>query len=589
MPLTHGLKSVNALARRVWISWPLVLSVGAWAILFGPSLAAHVLNSSDPLLFNDDVRQQVWPFFRYYNPGSFPDDFIGTYYLHAFFPIGYRAVFTVLACLADPASVSKVVPYVCLTVTVIACALAARRLGGAAAFFATGALCLSSYLPLDRMAGGLPRAFGLPIVALGLYALVAGRPRLMAGAVILGAAFYPPAAVAPGIAMLVWFFAMPFDTRVAPATASLKTRLGIVAGTAACSALLLLPSALGGRAYGRLITPSDIAVYPEAGPDGRYFPGDRAPFPNLLPEVVNQTVAAFYAHGEPFVASVRSWTQETGERHRQALVYAFLIFASTGYAALAVRDRAARRVLALAFAAGVSFLLAKACAPYLFLPQRHLVYTIPVLIWVVLPSAAAALGNLIPVPTRAVAPACALAMAGVVLVFVGGRVSPREGLTVQVPASERIYSFLATLPQNALIAGWPAGVMDNVPYLSRRQILLSSETHQAFHSAYADEMRHRMHALTDAIFAVDETPLIRLRDGLHVTHLIVDLDQLGVREPTYFSPFTTEIRSAHDRGARQGFIVPILLPACAVFREGTLAVLDLSKLDSSELLVRTPG
>jgi hypothetical protein len=108
-----------------------LLVVACWLVLFGPSLAVHVVNSANPLLFNDDVRQQVWPFFRY-SDGGFTRDYIGGYYLHAFLPAGYRAVFAAVAHVVDPVTTSKVVPYCLFALTLALCALAARRLQGTA-------------------------------------------------------------------------------------------------------------------------------------------------------------------------------------------------------------------------------------------------------------------------------------------------------------------------------------------------------------------------------------------------------------------------------------------------------------------------
>ena len=112
-----------------------VAAVAGWIVLFGPSLVEHAKSSANPLLFNDDVRQQVWPFFRY-SDGGFTRDYIGGYYLNAFFPAGYRTVFAALAHVADPVTTSKVVPYLLFALTIVLCALTARRLQGAAAFSA---------------------------------------------------------------------------------------------------------------------------------------------------------------------------------------------------------------------------------------------------------------------------------------------------------------------------------------------------------------------------------------------------------------------------------------------------------------------
>src|SRR5688500_5616599 len=144
--------------------------VVALLVAFGPSLVQHALHASRPLVFTDDVRQQVWPFFRYHS-SSIEPDYIGDYYLSAFFPFGYRALFAGLATVVDPAVTSRVFAYVALAAYLALIAWTARRLVGPFGAFAAVALALSSGLPLTRMVGGLPRAFGFPVLGLAVLGL----------------------------------------------------------------------------------------------------------------------------------------------------------------------------------------------------------------------------------------------------------------------------------------------------------------------------------------------------------------------------------------------------------------------------------
>lgn len=91
---------------------PALMAVLAWAALFGPSLGTHIARSANPLVFNDDVRSQVWPFFRYYE-GGFPSDYIGVYLLETFFPVGCRALFSSLPLSSIPPSRRRSHPICC--------------------------------------------------------------------------------------------------------------------------------------------------------------------------------------------------------------------------------------------------------------------------------------------------------------------------------------------------------------------------------------------------------------------------------------------------------------------------------------------
>jgi hypothetical protein len=155
----------------------------------------------------------------------------------------------------------------------------------------------------------------------------------------------------------------------------------------------------------------------------------------------------------------------------------------------------------------------------------------------------------------------------------------RTGLTVDVQQDSQVFEFLRRLPDASLIAGWPSDeTVDSIPFLTRRSAFVTYETHQAFHQAYLDEMRRRMRALIDAIFATDPAPLVRLRDDWGVTYLIVDLRYYGPSPPTYFKPFDGWIRVAVERGRDAGFELPRQIKPAAVFSHGSLSVLDLRQL-----------
>ncbi len=562
---------------QLGLRWALVIA--AWALLFGPSLAAHVASSLDPSLFNDDARQQIWPFFRYYDgPARWHDDYIGRYYLAAFLPAGYRAVMTVLAGAVDPATSSKLLPYGLLAAVVGLSAAAGRRLAGFTAAFCVGALILSSGLVLERLVGGLPRSFAFPVLSLALWACAAGRPLALAAAVVAGAAFYPVAAVAPGVALLLWLLVLTVRDRGRAAAWSLRRRLAVTGGTALVAALLFLPAAIGGRAYGRLIGPADVAEFPEAGPGGRYGPEDRATTAGLPAVLFDTASQALHGDGQPFLPSLRR-LDTAGGRIDRAAVLAGLGAAALGLLALASRDSAGRRVAALALSAFVGFLVASVAAPFFFLPQRHVLYPLALLLLVLLPCGAFALAAVAGERGgRRLGPALALGATAGALLLLGGRVAPRTGLTVEASPGDGLQAFLKGLPNEDSVAGWPGGPIEDVPYVARRPVLLSFETEQAFHTGYVLEIRGRMRALIDAMLAVDESPLVALRERYGVTHLVVDRTQLDTRPPDLTLPFPADVDRALARAAGR----PLLLrspPASAlVFDDGRRLVIDLGRI-----------
>ncbi len=550
----------------------------ALVAMFGPALLAHARRSADPFTFNDDVRVQIYPFQHYKDPSLFPADYLGEYTLAAM-ASGYRLLYVAATWLWDAKAFSKLLPYVLLAVVAGAIAKGASRWGRVAAPFFAVALVLSSDAFFERMAGGLPRAFGFPIAACAAAALVHGRMKMLAAVTCLGAAFYPAAAMPGGMALALVTLVYRREDRGDVATWSLRRRLALVVGTAVVAAILLIPTSLALRRYGPYILERDVATYPEAGPGGRFYAGDRPPYPGLVDDSRSEARRALLGAGQRFASLLPGPGQAPGfSKIRDSAVYYLVGFAALGFLRLAFRDEGARRLLAFAVAAGIGHVLAARVAPWLYLPQRYSVFPIPVALCLMLPGA----GSAVPLffGRRGDKPwlraGAVLCMAAVCLFLVGGRGSETAGLTVRIDPKAKLYPFLATLPADALIAGWPQ-TMDSVPYLSARQALVTMECHVAFNAGYVEEMRRRMRAILDAYLATDRAPLARLRDDLHVTHLLVDTRHF-VSAPTYFRPFDRWVREAWGKGKAAGFEVPRLAKEAAVFSEGPLVLIDLSRV-----------
>ncbi len=565
--------------------------------LYAPALLEHRRLAVEPGVFNNDARQQIYPFFRYEDRSLFPADYAGDYFL-ACLPAGYRALYTAASLGPGAEALSDALPYLLLALTAAALGAAAHRLGGWPAAFTAAVLCLGGGLFLARMSGGLPRAFGFPIAACALAALVRGRSRALAAAVVAGAAFYPVAAMPAGLALAAWMV-LPARDRGDAREWSPRRRAALVAGTALASALLLAPTLLAARAYGPAIGPGDLAEFPEAGPGGRYAGADRPPYPAFAP-LLRQTVeGGLRGRGEALVPAVKSWWSHHRGAARIAL-WSLVAIAALGWARLAALRPEARRASLLAAAAFVGHAAATAAAPRLYLPQRYVLY--PMLPFAILLLAAGAAGLVPgaaaggPAPPagaggrRWLRPAAVGAFCVAVLALLGGRGSPTAGLDTRVDPDAAVFRFLRTLPPDALIAGWPRGVMDDVPYVSRRQVLLNYETHQAFHARYTLEMRRRMRALAEAYLAArpepgpepELAPLLELHRQYGVSHLLIGVPALRARSLRYFKPFDAEIARALAGSGGRRLALLKRRPEATVFDDGRHRVLDLRLLAAAE-------
>jgi hypothetical protein len=374
---------------------------------------------------------------------------------------------------------------------------------------------------------------------------------------------------------------VPVGPREGSAVLSWPRRAGLVLGAAAVSALLLLPPALGARPYGPLITLATAGRFPEAGPGGRYHGDDRPPFKGFVRTGLRDLEDTMSPAGAPIVPPLHRWIMAgPSERRLRLALVGLLALAGLGWLRSAAESVEARRLLLFPLSGLLGYWAARLVYPYLYLPQRYSLNVLPPFAAVVLASGASGL-----LPRHRLSErwrrvwGCA---PGVVALLVFGSWGSRtEGLDIEADPKSSSYAFIAALPDSALLAGWPSGAIDNVPWVSRRRALVTFETHQAQHVAATLEMRRRADAVIDAFFATTPEALRRLKAEFGVTHFVVDLELAADTDRArYFAPFDRRIASLVERTRGQKLEIVRQLETSAVFRGRDFAVLDLSRLPS---------
>ncbi len=334
--------------------------------------------------------------------------------------------------------------------------------------------------------------------------------------------------------------------------------------------------------YGERLGPGDVAEYPESGIGGRYGHRDQVVFLSLLPALADAFGLTLQSQQRAWIPSLRSEVyggRRFGTPDQVSFVFVVALFGAVigvGWFRAACYDPAARRLLCLLFAGCIGTVSATVFAPYVFQSERYLIYSVPVFTVIALPAATKALFAL---HERALVRCTAvLLMTAACLLLLGGRGGGDAGLNINLTRNRAIYEYISLLPEDVVLAGWPTGVIENLPYLCRRKVLITREIHNTLHKGYVNEMRRLISALIDAYFAADSSPLLRLRDEFGVTHLLVDLSNFGSRPPSYFAPFDQWTYSAHRRAVAEGCFTVDLATKAPLFRKGSLVLISLSGL-----------
>jgi hypothetical protein len=341
---------------------------------------------------------------------------------------------------------------------------------------------------------------------------------------------------------------------------------------------VLAPQSLGTKKYGGILSISRLTEFPEIGPLGRYGADDRAPFPALYQALRVRLDHSLFGSGEPWSTSFRDWVEKTSSWNSSELTEIIVLVAVGLWSWRARHRNESRRLLLLPIAVIVGYWLSCRYAPYLFLPQRYVAYTVPLMTVILVATSVGQMAECLLFRKTPVRQCITAMLCASFLLLVGGRGTRTGGLGTRLHPKDSVMQAIHSLPPGALVAAWPNGLANDIPYVAHRKVLVSNETHQAFHVGYTLEMRRRVNALIDAYSATNVDPLIRLYREFGVSHLLVQGEYVDGTSPRYFRPFDKAIEQARRRLDGKVPVTQRLETGASVFRRGNVAILSLARI-----------
>jgi MFS family permease len=563
-----------------------VLSLG---VLFWPGIQRHWETANDPYFVPFDAAHVIPPFFKFDRNDPIPTNYVKEYYLNALSPFLYKWSIAIGARFADVRHFQLAMLYLTYVVFIGILGRLGWLLGGAALSFAVMALTVTAWIFIGLgFLGATPRMYAYPVIALILYALIRDRPRLLVVTVIVSGMLYPIVATIGGLCLASWMLLKPLSAQGSVSHWRRSHRLATVALTGFLTLAGLLPMWLDSQPYGRRVNATDIALYPEAGPDGNYRAYDQLPYKFFGNEWMTYFVGPMYSHGDP----IAPWVNVHKKLDSMTLLFVLalmglivLVVICAGIRAVLKEDSSGAAVRLIGFFAvcGVLHVIAWLGAPYLYIPTRFFMYSLPFLITLIFPWSLYILLGRVP-RLRSSANLHALTFLGIITVYLmafGGRGNVEFAASSEKQLFKPLADAITALPKDVLIAGWPAAEIRNVEYVTRRNVFFTAATHHVLHLTYMKIMRERMNAMFDAYLSVDAAPLVRLRQEFGVTHLLVDTRDFTepAHAPEYFAPWRARIapRLAEIKG-KEYLMNGALQKKAAVFNQDGLILLDLAKL-----------
>ena len=474
--------------------WPEIMVALISGVVF---VAAHFPALANPLIINDDARQQIYWMQQWQDPALFPGDFL-TGYARAYVTWGVAGLYWLASWWVPPLVFSKLLPgllFVLLAVCLfkIGTNLQDRRLGWAM----VACLWLMPFF-LDNLAGGLARAFAAPLLALFWLGWQARRPWVMGGALLLQALFIPYIFLVAATAMLLaWLLArLGRDTSPPfPARAAHFVLLGLGAGL-----VLAMNLQFSADGYGPLVSAREMVNHPEFYAHGRY---------PMLPEA--SLLWEFISPWE-FIPPFQEWGPVAGGLTLAGL----LALLAAGFRRLdwPAWRQALKPAGYLGLSSLVLYFLARLFLLKLFVPDRYLLYTLNLFTCLFL-----ALG----LKTALQVERWPRYLAILVLVAMAGLGAWRlHGVGLKDYSAYRaVYAALAGTPKDVLIAGHP-NLMDTIPTFAQRRAFATYELAHPWSRSYWAQLKPRLADLFKAYYAADPQEVVAFCRRYGIAFLIVD-------------------------------------------------------------------
>lgn len=511
-------------ARRQRLFW-LALAI---AVALGFGLRASRPALVNPTVIHDDVRQHVFWVPRLHDPALFAGDWIADYY-QSQAPSGYLAVYWLVTLAVDAVLASKLLPLV-LTV---ALAVAAFWLGWAlwrrADAATLGAVLLAwSVWHYDDVASATPRAYALPLLAVQLAALASRRWWLALAVLPVQALLYPLGCAVPVVTIGLWTIWQTGGLR-----AAIRPLMQLGAVTLVALALVGLEQ-LDTARYGPTVSAETARTMSEFQQGGRaaYFVSD--PYRFWI-----ESSRSGFALG-PKDTTFESLPALTLPFVLAALLGGWVLLGRLGWRVPPAVPARGALLLVLLLASLLLFVAAHVLLFALYLPARHVQFSLP-LVWALAGGLCwALLGEQVAAWCRAwmqpygriglpanlgLTGAEAFSLAGIALLALHPPPPGDFYVTGRQPA---IYAYLRETPPGTLVGALPAD-SNILPILGQRGILTTYEHALPYHPGYYEPLRERTEAFRAAYYAPTLAPLAEILAEQGVGVVIADTDALERR------------------------------------------------------------
>lgn len=536
-------------------------------LAFGVALWAHHGALTNYYEVDEDVLHHVYWVEQFVDPDLFPNDLLVDY-SRSIQPWGFVLLYRILCPLIEPLWISKLLPLALFPLTALLLFGLVKSLHTRLSAALAVLVFVSTPLYLGRMAGGLPRAFSIPLL-LALLCLLRRRAWIAAAAVVVLQSLLYPVTYLVGVGTYGLSF-LRIQRRGIRIEIPRRKLLALAAAIALSGLVIFSKYVwLVSPEIGTTVTRAEMLGKPEF-----YAQGWRKilPLPSFE-RVVSRTLkksnwVLAWARDE----LVRGAGQDTLRR-----LLAFLALLVPAFLILEIwrrRVRLPEELVHLLLSSTVLFFLAELLLFKLYIPERYLRDSVAIVSLVLLAMAA---GQLIAKLPGSWARGAATGTLGALILT--GLPGMKNVHIVDYSPRRSFFERVSLLPKDVMIAAHPR-TADGIPTFARRSVFVKYELSHPWVDKYWEEIRRRTYELFDAYYSEDLSQVANFcrRNGIDV--LIVDRRHFAsvylAEGRFYFEPFNEYARRLV--AGRTRFALASPPPEAVLFSVGSLSAIDPKRL-----------
>lgn len=484
-----------------------------------------------------ELHRSLFAYHRLYNAELFADDYltsvVGALTRPHIYEWGTRLW---LWAGGDLIVLHRVLVLVAWLVFLAGIAVAARRLGDWITVLGVVGIAVAQPVYLHQIAAATPHAFAFPLLVWGIVGLLYGSARGLVFLTLLSSLLYTAMTPLLGF-LLAWHLLITRRFRSLPRLEQTKVVM-VLAAVAVVSLYLVLESLKGSASFGAALAPMQKAdLYPENGPEGRYFYGVANPVTYVAFKAIEQFRTSDALHG----------------------LFITLVYCIVALYGLVTLQKGEARTALMAFVVSATALILLILLAKPFHLYRFILYPLFTVLPLLVMVGVRNMGQRFRLAPGARGALTLGALAFLVLAS-DSFDHKKMGYWWRLgPQDRELMAFANDQPPSTLFAVWPSGetAFETIPYVARRPLFVMSKAHYTAYEDHILTMRGRMFALIDAYLATDMLPLRALYCRWGVDYLFVNkmhFVQEGER-PRYFAPFDERIERLWQANRLEDFVL----------------------------------